>query len=100
MDVSTLFEYVQIAPLLICLCFGWVLKNTKPFESFSNDFIPFTNFVLGIVLVGGGTLISGDPFTVETLAGGAVTGVVSVGLHQLFSRTISGLSADNTTQSK
>ena len=100
MDVSTLFEYVQIPPLLICLCFGWVLKNTKPFESFSNDFIPFTNFILGIVLVGGGTLISGDPFTVETLAAGAITGVVSVGLHQLFSRTISGLSADNTTESK
>lgn len=100
MDVSTFFEYVQIAPLLICLSFGWVLKNTKPFESFSNDFIPLTNFILGIVLVGGGTLISGNPFTIETLAAGAITGVASVGLHQLFSRTISGLSGTDSTEDK
>ena len=50
--------------------------------------------------MGGGTLISGNPFTIETLAAGAITGVASVGLHQLFSRTISGLSGTDSTEDK
>lgn len=90
--MDTLMQYVQPTSLTVCLCVGYVLKNTKPFESFANDYIPLVNFALGIVLVGVGTLLSGDVFSVDVLAQGGLTGLASVGLHQMFSRTIEGLS--------
>lgn len=94
MALPDLTAYVQPTALVICLCIGYVIKNTKPLEAVSNDYIPFIEVCLGIVCVSVGTILTGDPMNLEVIAQGAATGVISVGMHQLFTRTIEGLSGN------
>lgn len=97
MSLPDLATFVQPTTLVICLCVGYVIKNTKPLEQVSNNYIPLIEAVLGIGCVSVGALLSGQPVGLETIAQGITTGIVSVGLHQLFTRTIQGLSGDSTT---
>lgn len=87
-----LIQYIQPTSLIICLCVGFVLKNTKPFEKLANDYIPLIEVILGVICVVGGTLLQEQRITLELIATGAMTGVASVGLHQLFTRTVIALS--------
>lgn len=97
MSLPDLATFVQPTTLVICLCVGYIIKNTKPLEQVSNNYIPLIEAVLGIGCVSVGALLSGQLVGLETIAQGITTGIVSVGLHQLFTRTIQGLSGDSTT---
>lgn len=92
--MENLNQFIQPTTLVICLCVGYMLKNTKPFEQLANDYIPLIECVLGVFCVGVGTLLSDQQITLELIATGAMTGIASVGLHQLFTRTIQGLSEE------
>lgn len=98
MDMSTITNFIEPVALVVCLCVGYVIKNTKPFEKFANDYIPLTEMVLGIILVSINDILTGSILGVETLASGAMTGIASVGLHQLFTRTIQGLSGSEKAE--
>lgn len=98
MSLPDLATYVQPTTLVICLCVGYVIKNTKAFENFANNYIPLTEFLLGILLTSVGSLLGNVPISLEVIATGAFTGIASVGLHQLFTRTIQGLSGSNETK--
>lgn len=100
MSLPDLATYVQPTTLVICLCVGYVVKNTKPLENVSNDYIPLIEAILGIVCVSVGALLSSKPVGLETIAQGITTGIVSVGLHQLFTRTIQGLSGTSNETGK
>lgn len=83
MDISFIAEmYVPII-LVACLVVGFVVK--KWIHDVENKWIPTIVTILGAVL---GVLING--FTLEAVVAGAVTGLASTGLHQLFKQLIEG----------
>lgn len=98
MDLEAITNFIEPVSLIVCLCVGYVIKNTKVFEKVANDYIPLIELVLGVALVSANDILTGSVLGVETLASGAMTGIASVGLHQLFTRTIQGLSGSNETK--
>lgn len=78
MDLTFLNDYVVLVIVGICLCVGYVLKNSFP--SLDNKYIPLIMAVLGVVLnVWIVKIISPD-----VILGGMFSGLASTGLHQLF----------------
>ena len=98
MDLEAITNFIEPVSLIVCLCVGYVIKNTKAFEKVANDYIPLIELILGIVLVSANDAMGGIALGVSTIARGAMTGIASVGLHQLFTRTIQGLSGETTEQ--
>ena len=96
--MENLTQFIEPVSLIVCLCVGYVIKNTKAFEKVANDYIPLIELILGIVLVSANDAMGGIALGVSTIARGAMTGIASVGLHQLFTRTIQGLSGETTEQ--
>lgn len=96
--MENLTQFIEPVSLIVCLCVGYVIKNTKPFAKVANDYIPLIELILGIVLVSANDAMGGIALGVSTIARGAMTGIASVGLHQLFTRTIQGLSGETTEQ--
>ena len=72
--------YVPII-VVACLVVGYIAK--KWIKDVENKYIPTIVFVLGIVL---GLFMNG--LTVEAGVAGAVSGLASTGLHQMFTRLI------------
>ena len=56
----------------------------KGTDAVCNDYIPIMMVVLGMALSVGMSLLAGDAITVQSVTAGAVTGLVSTGLHQVF----------------
>lgn len=84
MDLAFLQEYLVPVIVVACLTVGYTIKVTPMFASIANDYIPLIVAVLGAIL---GAIING--LTVEGIVYGAVSGIASTGLHQLFIRTLS-----------
>ena len=84
MDLNFLNDYLVLVVLGICLCVGYVLKNSFP--KLDNKYIPLIMAILGcslnIWIVGG---ISPD-----VILGGMFSGLSSTGLHQVFKSLIQG----------
>lgn len=72
--------YIPIV-LVICLCVGFIAKRWVPTD---NKWIPTIVTILGAIL----GCISFGGLSLEGIAAGAVTGLASTGLHQLFSQLI------------
>lgn len=78
MDLTFLNDYVVLVIVGICVCVGYVLKNSFP--SLDNKYIPLIMAILGVVLnVWIVKIISPD-----VILGGMFSGLGSTGLHQLF----------------
>lgn len=83
MDISFITDlYIPIV-LVACLIVGYIIK--KWIKDVDNKWIPTIVTILGAVL---GVIING--FTLEGIVAGAVTGLASTGLHQLFKQLIEG----------
>jgi hypothetical protein len=76
-------EYMLPVVLGICLCFGYVIKNW--IKDVDNKYIPTICAVLGIGL---SAWISNWLITPQVVLGGLVSGLSSVGMHQLFKQWI------------
>lgn len=72
--------YIPIV-MVICLCIGFVLKRFLPTD---NKFIPLILLILGAVIA---CIYHGD-ISIDHIAAGMVTGLASVGLHQVFKQLI------------
>jgi len=72
-------EYMLPVVLGICLCAGYVIKQWV--KDVDNKYIPTICAVLGIFLA---TWINGWSITPQILLSGAVSGLSSTGLHQVF----------------
>lgn len=79
MDLNFLQEYLVPVIVVACLVVGYAIKSTPVFEAVANSYIPLIVIVLGAVL---GAIING--LTVEGIVYGAVSGIASTGMHQLF----------------
>lgn len=84
MDITFLNDYVVLVVVGICLCIGYVLKNSFP--KLDNKYIPLIMAILGVVLnVWIAKIISPD-----ILLAGMISGLSSTGLHQAFKNIIGG----------
>lgn len=83
MDLSFIVEMYIPVIVVICLCVGYVYKKFFPTD---DKFIPLILFVLGAVL---GCIVNNE-ITIQSIAAGMVSGLGSVGLHQLFKQLIEG----------
>ena len=73
--------YVPIV-MVICLCVGYVLKHWV--KDVDDRIIPTVLAVLGAVCA----CINGQDISLELIASGAVTGLASTGLHQIFKQMV------------
>ena len=74
-------DYIVLVVLGICLCAGWIIKNSLDF--IPNKYIPAIMGVLGVII---NVWLNGFAFTPEILLGGLVSGLGSTGLHQAVTR--------------
>lgn len=84
MDLSMLNEYLVIVVVGICLCVGYVIKNSLDF--IPNKYIPLIMLVLGTatnVLINLNTGINAS-----VILAGMLSGLASTGLHQAFTKLI------------
>lgn len=81
MDLEFIVDmYIPIV-MVICLCIGFVLKRFMPMD---NKWIPLILMILGGVLA----CIYNKGIMLDHIAAGMVTGLASVGLHQIFKQII------------
>ena len=80
MDLTYLFEYVNLLTLGICLCVGYALKTA--FVDFKNKYIPLTAMGLGTVI---NILIHlGTGINAAVVLGGMISGLASTGLYEML----------------
>lgn len=79
MDFLTQY-YIPIV-LVACLVVGYLMKQFMPTD---NKWIPLTVTILGAVL----GCIASKGISLEAVVAGAVSGLASTGLHQLFKQFI------------
>ena len=97
MDIlSMITEQIEPVTLVCCLCVGYAIKHISALETYSNEFIPLTMLILGAVVCSLVAYFGGTAITPAIIVQGMVTGIASTGLHQLFTRTIEGLSKEET----
>lgn len=84
MDLSVLNEYLVVVVVGICLCVGYVIKNSLDF--IPNKYIPLIMLVLGTIT---NILINlNTGINASVILGGMLSGLASTGLHQVFSKLI------------
>ena len=84
MDITFLNDYVVLVVVGICLCIGYVLKNSFP--KLDNKYIPLIMAILGVVL----NIWIAKEITPDILLAGMISGLSSTGLHQAFKNIIGG----------
>ena len=96
MDLGVLNNYTIIVVMGLCLCVGYVIKNSLDF--IKNKYIPLIMAVMGIVL----NLINccGEimatkgaelgPLVLQIVLSGAMSGLLSTGVYEAFRGIIEG----------
>ena len=82
MEFTNLTQYLIPIVLVACLIVGYILKAW--IDDIDNKFIPTILVVFGTVL---GCVVCGT-ITVESCVYGALSGLASTGMHQLFKQYI------------
>lgn len=75
--MEILNDYIVIVVMAICLCIGYVIKNSLDF--IPNKYIPLIMGILGVVL---NTWLNGFGFTPDILLGGLASGLASTGAFE------------------
>lgn len=77
--MEILSQYVVLVVLGICLCLGYVIKNS--ITVIPNKYIPLIMAIVGVVL---NVWISKWTFTPEILLGGLASGLASTGAFEMI----------------
>ncbi len=80
MDITYLFDYINLLTMGICLCVGYALKTA--YVDFKNKYIPLTALCLGTVINIVTNLGTGIDATV--VLGGMISGLASTGLYEMM----------------
>ena len=84
MDISVLTQYFSIIVVWICLCVGYIIKNSLDF--IPNKYIPLIMGVLGLII---NILINlSTGITAEVILTGLFSGLASTGLYEMFRNLI------------
>ena len=84
MDISVLTQYFSIVIVGICLCVGYIIKNSLDF--IPNKYIPLIMGVLGLIINILMNLTTG--ITAEVILVGLFSGLASTGLYEGFKHII------------
>lgn len=84
MDLAFLQSFCVPTIVGICLCVGYVVKNSLTF--IPNKYIPLIMALLGLIL----NIFINHVFTAEIILGGLFSGLASTGVHQFFKELIKG----------
>ena len=79
MDFAILTEHFVLVVTVACLVVGYVIKHASFMKWLPNNDIPIVLAVIGAVL---NVFVSG--FSIESAVYGAVMGLASTGMHQMF----------------
>lgn len=83
MDISVLLEFINLIVLGICLCVGYVIKNSLDF--IPNKYIPLIMLILGTIL----NIVFNLPNINGTvILTGMISGLASTGLYEMFKNLI------------
>lgn len=85
-NITMLNTWVNPTIVAVCLIVGYAVKHLLP--SVSNRIIPITVVIVGIVCAL--WLNQWAVFTPDVLLSGALSGLASTGLHQVFKQWIDG----------
>ena len=80
MDITYLFDYINLVTLGICLCFGFALKTA--FDWFPNKYIPLAALSMGCIINLLIHMQSG--INAEVILGGMISGLASTGLYEMM----------------
>lgn len=83
MDLSVLTQYISIIVVGICLCVGYVIKNSLDF--IPNKYIPLIMLVLGTVI---NVLMNLTGINAGVILTGMFSGLASTGLYEMFKNLI------------
>ena len=98
MDMGFLTEYCVPVILAACLVVSYCIRRIRWLSRLSDQYIPALMAVLGLFLSSPVTLGSGGAITVQSLVGGAVTGLASTGMRQIFEIFIEKKEANHETK--
>lgn len=83
MDLTFLLEYINVIVLGICLCVGFVIKQS--ITIIPNKFIPLIMLVLGTGIV---IIMNVPNIKAEIILTGMLSGLASTGMYELFRNLI------------
>lgn len=83
MDISVLSEYFSLVIVGICLCVGYIIKESLDF--IPNKYIPAIMGILGMVI---NILMNLSAINASVILTGLFSGLASTGLHQAFKKLI------------
>ena len=83
MDLSVLTQYLSIVVVGICLCIGYVIKNSLDF--IPNKYIPLIMLVLGLAI---NLLMNLNGINAEVILTGMLSGLASTGMYEMFKNLI------------
>lgn len=83
MDLSVLSQYLSVVVVGICLCVGFVIKNSLDF--IPNKYIPAIMLVLGTAI---NISMNLNGINAEVILVGMLSGLASTGLYELFKNFI------------
>lgn len=81
--MEMLTNYIVVEIMALCLIVGYIIK--KWVKDVDNKWIPTIVTALGIVAA---IVTNLDGITLNVIVGGAVSGLASTGLHQMFKQWI------------
>lgn len=80
MDITYLFDYINLVTLGICLCLGFALKTA--FDWFPNKYIPLAALTAGALI---NVLINIQTgINAAVVLGGMISGLASTGLYEMM----------------
>ena len=91
--MEILSQYVVVIIMAICLCVGYIIKNSIKF--IPNDFIPLIMGILGTFL---NVWYSGWMLSPEILLGGLASGLAATGAFELVKNVTSKTEKENTDE--
>lgn len=83
--MEMLNEYLTPVIVVLCLIVGYIIKHW--IKDADNKIIPTAVTLIGMAAA---VAMNWGAVTVETIVSGAVSGLASTGLHQLFKQWIDG----------
>ena len=83
MDLKFITENFVPVIVVACVLVGYIIKVTPPFAKLANNYIPLIVTVLGAII---GVVANG--LTLEAIVYGAVSGLASTGLDQVFTQLL------------
>ena len=82
MDLSFLTEYTEVVIVGICLCVGFIIKQSINF--IDNKYIPLIMGVLGLVI----NIGMNGSVSAEIVLAGLFSGLISTGMYEMFRNLI------------